>query len=52
MMNLNYENLTEVVRDALSKVSNNRRWGTAIAKAEKQIESNPFFILTARGFWF
>lgn len=41
-MNLNYEKLNEVVSDALNKVSNNRRWQTAITKAEKQIESNPF----------
>jgi hypothetical protein len=41
-MNLNYEKLKEVVSDALTKVSNNRRWQTTIAKAEKQIESNPF----------
>ncbi|HEY0426166.1 MAG TPA: SWIM zinc finger family protein [Pyrinomonadaceae bacterium] len=41
-MNLNYEKLKEVVSESLNRVKDNRRWQTAIVKAERQIESNPF----------
>ena len=41
-MNLDYEKLKEVVSESLDRVKDNRRWQTAISKAERQIESNPF----------
>jgi hypothetical protein len=41
-MNVNYEKLKEIVAESLNKVADNRRWQTAITKAEKQIENNPF----------
>jgi anaerobic ribonucleoside-triphosphate reductase len=41
-MNLNEEKLKEVVSESLNRVKDNLRWQSAITKAEKQIESNPF----------
>ena len=42
MLNMNQDRLQQVAQDAFDKVSGNRRWETAIAKAKAQLESNPF----------
>jgi hypothetical protein len=41
-MNLNEEKLAKVVQDAFDKVAGSRRWQTAIVKAKRQLEENPF----------
>ena len=41
-MNINQEKMNQVAQDAFDKVSGNRRWETAIAKAKQQIETNPY----------
>ena len=46
MMNLNSERMERVVAEAFDKVSGNRRWETAIAKAKMQIEENPYIHFT------
>lgn len=42
MLSINQDRLQQVAQDAFDKVSGNRRWETAIAKAKAQLESNPF----------
>ena len=46
MLNLNQDRLQQVAQEAFNKVSGNRRWETAIAKAKLQIESNPYLHFT------
>lgn len=42
MMNIDEGRLQQVTLEAFNKVSGNRRWETAIAKAKVQLESNPY----------
>ena len=42
MVNLDQDRLRQVAQEAFDKVSGNRRWETAIAKAQMQLESNPY----------
>ena len=42
MMNIDTNKMNQVIQEAFDKVSNNRRWEVAIAKAKTQIEENPF----------
>ncbi len=42
MMNLDQDRLQQVTQEAFDKVSSNRRWETAIAKAKAQLETNPY----------
>lgn len=42
MVNVDAERMGTVIQEAFDKVSNNRRWQTAIAKAKREIEDNPF----------
>ena len=42
MLNLDQERLQTVTQEAFDKVSGNRRWETAIAKAKLQLEENPY----------
>ena len=42
MININNMEMKETVADALNRIGSNRRWRNAVAKAEKQIENNPF----------
>jgi hypothetical protein len=42
MQNLDQDRIQEVAQEAFDKVSGNRRWETAIAKAKAQLESNPY----------
>ena len=42
MMNIDANRMNQVVQDAFNKVSGNRRWEKAIAKAKQQLESNPY----------
>lgn len=42
MQNLNQDKMQHVAQEAFDKVSGQRRWETAIAKATEQLESNPY----------
>ena len=42
MQNLDREKLQRVTQEAFNKVSGNRKWETAIAKAKQQLEENPY----------
>jgi hypothetical protein len=42
MLNLNQDALQQVAQEAFDKVSGNRRWEVAIAKAKAQLEANPY----------
>ena len=42
MMNIDQNRMSEVIQQAFDKVSGNRRWETAIAKAKQQLGSNPY----------
>lgn len=42
MQNIDQNRMSEVIQEAFDKVSNNRRWQSAIAKAKGEIENNPF----------
>jgi hypothetical protein len=42
MQNLDQDRIQEVAQEAFDRVSGNRRWETAIAKAKAQLESNPY----------
>jgi hypothetical protein len=41
-MNIDENRIQSVIQEAFDKVSDSRRWQTAIAKAKQEIESNPF----------
>ncbi len=41
MVNINQDRMNEVAQQAFDK-TNSLRWQTAIAKAKRQIEENPF----------
>lgn len=42
MMNIDQDRMQQVAQDAFNRVSGNRRWETAIARAKVQLESNPY----------
>ncbi len=42
MMNLNKDRMQQVIQAAFDKVSGSRRWQTAIVKAQRELEDNPF----------
>ena len=42
MLSLDQDRLQRVAQEAFDKVSGNRRWETAIAKAKQQLEENPY----------
>ncbi len=42
MMNLHQEAMQAVIQAAFDKVSGSRRWQTAIAKAKRELEDNPY----------
>lgn len=42
MLNIEQEKMQQVAQDAFNRVSGNRRWETAIAKAKAELESNPY----------
>jgi len=42
MLNLDQDRIQQVAQDAFNRVSGNRRWETAIAKARSELESNPY----------
>ena len=41
-MKIDQDKMQQVAQEAFEKVSGNRRWETAIAKAKAQLESNPY----------
>lgn len=41
-MNIDQNKLQQVMQEAFDRVSGNRRWEMAIAKAKAQLESNPY----------
>jgi hypothetical protein len=42
MLGLNQEKMEQVIQEAFDKVSDSRRWQTAIAKAQQQLDENPY----------
>jgi hypothetical protein len=42
MQDLDQDKLGEIAQEAFNKVSGNRKWETAIAKAKAQLEENPY----------
>jgi len=42
MMNIDQDRMQRVAQEAFDRVSGNRRWETAIARAKAQLESNPY----------
>jgi SWIM zinc finger len=48
MMNIDQSRMEQVVQEAFDRVSNSRRWQTAIVKAKQQIEENPYLHFDGR----
>jgi hypothetical protein len=42
MMNINQTRMSQVIQEAFDKAAGSKRWQTAIAKAQGEIESNPY----------
>jgi hypothetical protein len=42
MVSLDHDRMQQVAREAFNRISGNRRWELAIAKAKAQLESNPY----------
>lgn len=42
MMNIDQNRMQQVIQDAFNKVTGNRRWEMAVARAAQQLESNPY----------
>ena len=42
MMSIDQDRMRQVTQEAFNRVSGNRRWETAIAKAKAELESNPY----------
>lgn len=42
MMSIDQDRMKQVAQEAFNRVSGNRRWETAIAKAKAELESNPY----------
>jgi hypothetical protein len=45
MQNLDQDKVQRLAQEAFNKVSGDRRWETAIAKAKVQLETNPYMHL-------
>ena len=50
MLRMNQDKIQQVAQEAFDKVSGNRRWETAIAKAKVQLESNPYMHFDGQAF--
>ena len=48
MMSIDQDRMQQVAQEAFNRVSGNRRWEVAIAKAKQQLESNPFMHFDGR----
>ena len=48
MTNIDHNKMQQVIREAFDKVSDSRRWQTAIVKAQQQIEENPYLHFDGR----
>ncbi|OLE51285.1 MAG: hypothetical protein AUG51_23980 [Acidobacteria bacterium 13_1_20CM_3_53_8] len=42
MLNIDQDRMEQIIQEAFDRVSGNRRWQTAIVKANRQIEENPY----------
>lgn len=42
MMNLDQDRMSRVIQEAFDRAQGSRRWQTAIAKAQGELENNPF----------
>ena len=42
MLSIDQDRIQQVAQEVFDKVSGNRRWETAIAKAKVQLETNPY----------
>ncbi len=42
MMNLDHNKMQQVIQAAFDKAQGSQRWQTAIAKAKRELEENPF----------
>ncbi|HWT02588.1 MAG TPA: SWIM zinc finger family protein [Pyrinomonadaceae bacterium] len=42
MVDIDQDRMQQVAQESFDKVSGNRRWQTAIAKAKAQLETNPY----------
>jgi hypothetical protein len=42
MIDIDQDKMQQVAQESFNKVSGNRRWETAIAKAKAQLETNPY----------
>jgi hypothetical protein len=42
MISIDQDRMQQVAQEAFNKISANRRWELAIAKAQAQLESNPY----------
>jgi hypothetical protein len=42
MLEVNQDKMQQVIQRAFDKVSDSRRWQTAIAKAKQQLDENPY----------
>lgn len=42
MVSLDQDRMQQVAQEAFNKISGNRRWELAIAKAKAQLEANPY----------
>jgi hypothetical protein len=47
-MNIDQSKMQQVIQEAFDKVPNSRRWQTAIVKAKRQIEENPYIHFDGR----
>jgi len=48
MLNIDRDRMEQIIQEAFDKVANSRRWQTAIAKAKRQIEENPYMHFDGR----
>jgi hypothetical protein len=48
MMNIDRDKIQQVAQEAFDKVSGDRRWEAAIAKAKAQLETNPYMHFDGR----
>jgi hypothetical protein len=48
MMRIDPDKIQQVAQEAFDKVSGNRRWEVAIAKAKAQLETNPYMHFDGR----
>lgn len=48
MLSIDQGRMQQVAEEAFNKVSGNRRWETAIAKAKAQLEENPYMHFDGR----